>query len=91
MVALPEPCPRVMTDELTCKELVEILTDYFEGRMPPSVRLWVEEHLLVCPGCTTYVEQMRDTIMLVGVLRENDVPGPGRERLLRAFRDWKRR
>jgi anti-sigma factor RsiW len=79
-----------MTNELTCKELVEIVTDYFEGRMPPRERLRFEEHLLVCPGCTAYVEQMRDTIMLVGVLGENDVPGPAREQLLRAFRDWKR-
>jgi hypothetical protein len=79
-----------MTDELTCKELVEIVTDHFEGRMPPRERLRFEEHLLVCPGCTSYVEQMRDTIMLVGTLRESDVPKPAREELLRAFRDWKK-
>jgi anti-sigma factor RsiW len=78
-----------MTDELTCKELVEIVTDYFEDRMPPRERLRFEEHLLVCPGCTTYVEQMRDTITLVGGLRESDVPKPAREELLRVFRDWK--
>jgi anti-sigma factor RsiW len=81
-----------MTDDhdLTCKELVEIVTDYLEGRLPPRDRLRFEEHLLVCPGCATYIEQMRDTIALVGALGEEDIPRPAEEALLRAFREWKR-
>ena len=78
------------SDDLTCKELVEIVTDYLEGRLPPPYRLRFEQHLMICPGCSTYVEQMRDTIALVGALREEDVPRPAQEALLRAFSDWKR-
>ena len=79
-----------MTDrDLTCRELVEIVTDYFEGRLPPDDRLRFDEHLLDCPGCANYVEQMRETIRLTGVLREGDVPAPAREELLEAFRHWK--
>jgi anti-sigma factor RsiW len=77
-------------DDLSCKELVEIVTDYLERRLPPRDRLRFEEHLMVCPGCTTYIEQMRETIGLVGALREEDVPGVAQEALLQAFRDWKR-
>ena len=79
-----------MTDRnLTCRELVEIVTDYLEGQLPSRDRLRFDEHLLVCPGCTTYLEQMRETIRLTGVLREEDVPAPAREELLEAFRHWK--
>jgi anti-sigma factor RsiW len=79
-----------MTDDLTCKELVEIVTDYLEGRLPARDRVRFEEHLKVCPGCTTYLEHMRETIVFVGALGENYVPRPAQEALLRAFRDWKR-
>jgi anti-sigma factor RsiW len=77
------------TAELTCKELVEIVTDYLEGRLPPSERRRFEQHVVGCEGCVNYLEQMRETIRLVGRLSEDSIPGPARERLLRAFRDWR--
>jgi anti-sigma factor RsiW len=79
----------VAENELSCKELVEIVTDYFEGALAPAERRRFDEHLVACPGCTTYVEQMRETIRLTGVLQEEDVPVVAREALLRAFRDWR--
>jgi anti-sigma factor RsiW len=79
----------VTDPDLTCRELVEIVTDYLEGRLPPRDRVRFEEHLLVCPGCTIYLEQMRETIRLTGALRETDVPVSGRQELLEAFRRWK--
>jgi anti-sigma factor RsiW len=77
--------------ELTCKELVEVVTDYLEGRMPAERRLLFEEHLAFCDGCQTYLAQMRATIRLTGTLREDDLGPEARDGLLRAFRDWKRR
>jgi len=76
--------------ELTCKELVELVTAYFEDALPNDERARFERHLSVCPGCSTYVEQMRQTITLVGDLREEDVTPAAQQRLLQAFRDWKR-
>ena len=78
------------TEELTCQELVEIVTDYLEGAMPSEDRLRFEEHLVGCPGCTAYVEQMRETVRLTGALREDDVDPVVLERLLKSFQDWKR-
>jgi anti-sigma factor RsiW len=75
--------------ELTCRELVEIVTDYLEERLPPSDQRRFEEHLGECPGCESYVEQMRDTIRLAGRLTDDSIPVPARKRLLQAFRDWK--
>jgi predicted anti-sigma-YlaC factor YlaD len=75
--------------ELTCKELVELVTDYLEERLPPSDRLRFEQHLGGCEGCRTYLDQMRETIRLLGRLDDEAIPAPMRERLLSAFRDWK--
>jgi len=75
--------------ELTCKELVEVVTDYLEGGLPPTKRIEFEKHMVMCDGCAIYLDQMRDTIRLTGALAEGQVPPDARERLLQAFRGWK--
>lgn len=74
--------------ELTCQELAELVTEYLEGAMPPPESTRFEAHLAGCPGCAIYLEQMRETVRLVGMLTEESIPVEGRERLLRAFRTW---
>ncbi len=74
--------------EITCQELVEIVTDYLEGRMPAEQRLLFEEHVVFCSWCDTYVAQMRETIRLTGMLREEDLSAETRDALLDAFRTW---
>jgi len=78
-----------MTRPLTCQELVELVTDYFEGALSPADRERFEQHLDVCPGCVTYVEQMRETVRLTGRLREDDLVPAARDELLAQFRNWK--
>lgn len=75
---------------MTCKELVELVTAYFEQALPAEDRARFEQHLSACPGCTAYVAQMRETIALVGELREEHVSPTAERRLLQAFRNWKR-
>jgi anti-sigma factor RsiW len=75
---------------LTCKELVEIITDYVEGTMPPDKRQRFDEHLAVCPGCQNYVEQMRTTIRVVGTLREDMIAPQTRDALVATFLDLRR-
>lgn len=74
---------------LTCQELVELVTHYFDGALPLRDRLRFEEHVAACPPCQIHLHQMRETIRLLGTLREEDVPADARESLLEAFRDWK--
>jgi anti-sigma factor RsiW len=77
--------------DLTCKEVVEIVTDYLEGSMSPEERRRFEAHLQDCNGCSTYLEQMRQTIQALGSLPEQSVSIEAQETLLHAFRDWKKR
>lgn len=77
-------------EELTCRELVELVTDYFEGAMSKEERLRFESHLVLCDGCAVYVEQLRETIKLTGSLREDEIPEGARDALIEAFRDWRR-
>jgi anti-sigma factor RsiW len=68
--------------ELTCKELIEVVTDYLEGSLPAERRLLFEEHLAFCQGCQTYLEQLRETIRLAGTLTEDDLGPEARAALL---------
>ncbi|MDQ3412638.1 MAG: zf-HC2 domain-containing protein [Chloroflexota bacterium] len=77
-------------DELTCRELVELVTDYLEGTLPAADRQRFEAHLLNCDECPIYVDQMRLTIRAVGALTEEHIPPVARDELLRRFGDWKR-
>jgi anti-sigma factor RsiW len=77
--------------ELTCQELVELVTDYLEDALPAGTRTRFEAHLAECDGCMTYLDQMRRTIALTGRLRESDLTPAGRAALLALFRDWKAR
>ena len=78
------------SDHITCQEVVELVTDYFEGTLPVDEAELFEQHMNFCEGCDWYVDQMRMTVATVGRIREEDVPPDTRERLLAAFRDWKR-
>ena len=81
----------MMSDELTCQELVELITDYIEGALSDVDRARFEEHLAGCTGCRNYLDQMRRTIHAVGQLTEADLIPAARDDLLDLFRSWKNR
>ncbi len=75
---------------LSCREFVELVTDYLELRLSPAEQQRFEAHVQACHWCWTYLEQMRQTIRLTGHLREADLDPAARDELLRLFQDWKR-
>jgi anti-sigma factor (TIGR02949 family) len=76
--------------EISCQEIVELVTDYLEGALPRSERKAFEEHLAGCPHCTNYLDQMRQTMRLTGRLTEEALEPELRAKLLDAFRDFRR-
>ncbi len=78
-----------MTDEtLTCRELAGLVTDYFELSLSDLDRARFEAHLRSCANCTTYLEQMRQTVRLTGALPPAEVDPAVRDELLRLFKEW---
>lgn len=73
---------------LTCKELVELVSDYLEGSLASEDKERFDQHLTSCDGCIAYLEQMRMTVQSLGSLREDDLTAEAKENLLRQFRDW---
>lgn len=74
--------------ELTCQQLVELVTTYLDGALSTADHARFDAHLAICDGCTAYLAQMRRTIELTGRLSSEAIEEPMRERLLVAFRGW---
>lgn len=78
---------------MTCRELVELVTDYLDDAMSPQERARFEEHLDMCEGCREHLDQVRTTLTVLDVMPETDAASgdvPGLGTLLDAFRDFRR-
>jgi anti-sigma factor RsiW len=78
-----------MNDDVSCREIVEVVTDYLEGALSRQDRVRFERHLLTCAGCDVYLEQMREVIRATGALGEQDVPEELMDALVSSFRSWR--
>ena len=72
-------------EDISCREIVEIVTDYLEGALAPEQREAVELHLNLCDGCSDYLEQMRLAISLTGRLPADALSPELEAELCRAF------
>jgi hypothetical protein len=77
------------SNDLSCKELVELVTEYLENSLPLGEKAQFEAHLAVCPGCRTYLEQLRHTVQEVGHLTEESLDPTTRDKLKALFQNWK--
>jgi anti-sigma factor RsiW len=76
-------------EQLSCRELVELVTDYLEGALPEEEHLRFDDHIARCGGCGIYLEQIRQTIDLLGHLPEDGLTPEAERELLEAFRGWR--
>jgi predicted anti-sigma-YlaC factor YlaD len=77
-------------DNLSCQEVVELVTDYLEQALLPEKRIQFEEHIVDCPGCDTYIEQVQQTIVMLRNLAKQPMFPETKQELLEVFRNWKR-
>ena len=78
------------TEPLSCRDIVELVTEYLEGSMPPGHRLGFEEHIAICPPCRNYFDQFRHTVELGKKIEEDELPVHVRDALVDVFRDWRK-
>ena len=73
-------------EAMSCKQFVEIVTDYLEHQLDEARRLWTDEHLAECDACRAYLEQMRATIRALRGLGDETLDAARREQILAAMR-----
>lgn len=76
--------------DLPCSELVELVTDYLEQAVDDGLRARIEDHMSLCEGCRTYLNEMRSTVATLGRISRPSAPvsEPARAGLLAAFHAW---
>jgi anti-sigma factor RsiW len=90
MSAMTMQIERPEDDELACRELVELVTEYLDGALDPAARARVDAHLAACDGCTTYIDQVRAVMAATPRILLELVPPALMQRLLEAFRASRR-
>lgn len=76
--------------QLTCQQVVELVSDYLEGNLGWRERRRVRKHLAACDGCDAYVAQMRETLDALGTVPLDTLSPEAQTTLLDAFRDLER-
>ena len=77
---------------LSCKEIVELVTDYRCDALDTADRVKFEQHLFGCTWCMTYLKQMDRTIELTAQLARPAAPEPApvdTGKLAVLFRGWR--
>ena len=71
--------------EMTCREFVELVTEYMEGALDEARRAALHAHIDACGGCTEYLRQMKLTVSALGELPLDDNLAGTREAAIAAF------
>jgi anti-sigma factor RsiW len=74
---------------MTCKEMVDLVTDYLEAAMSPAQRRRFEAHIARCPDCPAYLDQMRLIREMLGYLTPESLSAEAESVMLAVFADWR--
>ena len=75
---------------MNCDEFVELVTAHLEGTLDDATERRVVEHLAECDGCARYLDQIRHAVRTLADAPAESLSGQARDRLLAAFRDFRR-
>lgn len=72
---------------MTCEVLVELVTEFLDRELDAATEERFRAHLEMCDGCERYLDQIKTTIVVLGELPEEALPGEVKGALLTAFRE----
>jgi anti-sigma factor RsiW len=75
--------------DLACREAIELMSDYLDGRLDEADRVRLERHLQECPYCGEYLAQLRVTIDALGRAEPADLTDEALDDLVALYRRWR--
>lgn len=87
MVAMSSCGSQGGASDLECRQIAELLGDYFDGTLPSHTRELLEFHIDGCPLCVAFVNTYRGTIAATRTLPETPMPTELKKRLLSFLRE----
>lgn len=72
----------------TCRELVAEAGRYLDGELTWADWLELRLHMLLCPPCHAYLEQLEITVDALSRLPSEPIPEAVNQELVRRFEAW---
>jgi anti-sigma factor RsiW len=72
---------------MTCRNLVAVLDDYLDGRLPAAALTALERHLAACAECRAYLATYRKTRALGARAGRVEMPDEMKTRLRQFLRE----
>ncbi|MGO8724599.1 MAG: anti-sigma factor family protein [Acidimicrobiales bacterium] len=75
--------------DIVCREAVELVIDYLEGKLSRRDTRAFEAHLGACDGCEEYLRQIKATIEILGRVQPEDLAPETRQGLMELYREFR--
>jgi anti-sigma factor RsiW len=72
--------------DASCLELADKISEFIDLELPPDLRSRVEAHLSACANCVKFVESLKRTRDVAGLLPPQNLPPERLEELREAVR-----
>ena len=76
--------------EIECRQIAELLGDYFDGTLPRRTAELLEWHIDGCAPCVAFMNTYRTTIAVTRKLPDAGMPPELKKRLLQVLRSERR-
>ncbi|MBI1747530.1 MAG: zf-HC2 domain-containing protein [Acidobacteria bacterium] len=63
-----------MSPMITCRQVIELLSDYINRELSPEDKTELDQHLQGCQNCGTFLYTLRQSVDLLKDLKEEDIP-----------------
>jgi anti-sigma factor RsiW len=75
--------------DLECRQIAELLGDYFDGSLPRETRELIDFHIDGCPPCVAFLNTYKGTMDATRKLHDVPIPSELKNRLLTVLKSTK--
>ena len=75
-------CSSGGASQIECRQIAELLGDYFDGSLPNHLRELLEWHIDGCQPCVAFINTYRETISVTRRLPDAPMPVELKKRLI---------
>jgi anti-sigma factor RsiW len=78
---------------VTCRDLIQFLMDYTDGKLDPAVKAEFDRHLSVCASCVAYLQSYQRTVAAArdAMTADDAIPSEVPKGLVNAILEARRR
>lgn len=75
----------------SCKEIAELVYDYLNDKLSPTVKRDFQQHLRLCPDCVSFLNTYKKTVAVTRSVEPEEIPPKVRDNILSFLRKRMRR